>query len=99
MIPSFFIFAATFVFLLFPVRQSGDYSIKKEKEAVNNNSLSINLRVNSASQGSDTMNQSKDQLETTKTASYELSPENFTDSPLEMESWMQSPKKWNSNTD
>lgn len=100
MIPTSFIFTATFFFLLFPMRNSGDQSIQKEKEVKNFSSMSVNLHFNSTPKNSrhDSDTDKKTILEFDK-KTLELPPESFTETPLQLESWMKSPKNWSNNKD
>lgn len=98
MMPTPFILTAAFVFFLFPFEKSHDFQIKKEKEVKNNTSMSVNLHLrsdnNNPTGNSDDIK--KGQIKTKK-INLVLPSETFTESTLEIEDWMKSPKKWKNN--
>jgi hypothetical protein len=100
MTPTSFILTATFVFFLFPFEKSSNFQVKKEKEVKNNTPMSVNLHLSSNNNittgNSDDIK--KDQNKAKKT-NLVLPSEAFTESALEIEEWMKSPKTWKNNNE
>lgn len=100
MMPTPFILTAAFVFFLFPFEKSNDFQVKKEKEVKNNAPMSVNLHLrsnNNITTGySDDIK--KDQNKAKKT-NLVLPLEAFTESAMEIEDWMKSPKTWKKNNE
>ena len=95
MIPISLILKLTLFFLVIPQGNSGNQSIQKEKEVKNFSSISVNLKFNSTYKNSDNISDAdQNTFSESENKILELPPESFTETPLQMESWMKSPKNW-----
>lgn len=94
MTPTSFILTASFLLLLFPLRYSREYSVKKEKELKMVNPISVSLHIKSSEAKANFVSEPQVVLTNSEVKNLALPEESFNEEALELESWMKNPKTW-----